>query len=188
MPQPVLSEAQRQSHVQPISTGADSAGYTGQGPDIYQACFDAVNAPRPQDQIATPVNDIDATISLSGIQSLPSRLQSSPSLVPSTIGEPVGFLHSPIVEESTWLQELQESQELEDETNDVDMDYSWLDYNYIGLNPELQTTFETADPPPRQPKNRLEDLAPESQIPAEQQAAVEKDSGYYSGDVNNMFM
>ncbi|KAJ4266468.1 hypothetical protein NW762_004453 [Fusarium torreyae] len=182
---PALSEGQQQPHVQPLSTGTDSTGYTDQGPDLYQASFDAVSAPQPQDQITTPINDLDATISLSGIQSLPPRLQSSPSLVPSTTGEPVGFLHSPNVEEPRWLQGLSE---LGEETDDVGMDLSLLDYNYIGLNPELQTTFETADPPPRQPQDRLEDLAPESQIPAEQQASLEKDSGYYSGDVNNMFM
>ncbi|KAF4966809.1 hypothetical protein FSARC_5554 [Fusarium sarcochroum] len=183
VPNHALGDAQQQSHVQPISTFTDSATYTDQEIDIFRASFDAVNGSRPQDQIATPVNDFDATISLSGIQSLPSRLQSSPSLVPSTTGESMGLLQSPIVDEPLWLQE---------EANEVDMNLSWTDY--IGLHPDLQTPFEMSDPPPRQSRDRPQGLAPESHIPAEQQATVENDSGYYSGvfdtelDVNKMFM
>ncbi|KAM0249064.1 hypothetical protein ACHAP5_003004 [Fusarium lateritium] len=123
-----------------------------------------------QSQTAAPVDDLRATTSLYGSQTSLSGSQSRPSLLPSITGETVRLLHSPHLDEPTWLSE---------EINDIDMDVNWKDC--MGIQPDLETVFEAAYPPPHQLTDQHQDLAPEIKRPDFQQADAEMDSGYYLG-------
>jgi hypothetical protein len=115
---------------------------------------------------ATPLDDLDATTPLLGEHNfLP--LLSIHSHVPSTAEGP---LRSPNLDEPEWL--------LPEDAHDMDIESSWLDA--IGSHPLLEPSFEAGESLPRQTTNRHQHLAPESELPADQQASAEKDSGYYT--------
>ncbi|KAF4500517.1 hypothetical protein FAGAP_3284 [Fusarium agapanthi] len=92
-----------------------------------------------QDRTAAPVDDLDATVSMS-----------CPSLATSTTGESMELWHSPKLSGSWVLQE---------EADDMAFDS-------LERNPSLRVTIEAADPPPLRPTDRPQELA--CHIPADQ--------------------
>ncbi|KAF5021725.1 hypothetical protein F66182_6226 [Fusarium sp. NRRL 66182] len=177
---PASGENQQHSPMQPPS----------QNRSTFQACLDAANTSQPQRQATTPADDPDTTVSLSDITYSQSQLQSSPSRVPSTVGESIGLWQPPNRDESLWLNADAEQDEGHDNADDA----NWF-IDLIGLNPNLQAYADVPEPPARQPSTRLDELTPNAQITPAQQAALEKESGYHSRlfdddelDVDSMFM
>lgn len=117
-----------------------------------------------------------------GQQQFDQDQTAGPSLLPFTIRKAVSLSHSPDLDETTWL-----SKEADDTDMDIDMGYM----GFIGMNPNLQTPIQAADPLLLQPTNQRQELALESRLTAIQQTDLEKDSGYYSiydTDLDKMFM
>lgn len=134
-----------------------------------------VGQARARARKAASVDNLDTKISPPDTKPLLPRLQPGSSLLPSAAEESTEPFHSP---------KLDASMRLWDEANDLDVDMS--PWDYIGSNPNIQTTIDAADPPSLQLTERHQELEPKGETSPYQMAAMEKDSGYRSADGKDM--